>query len=194
MTTKPQSNTEPELKPCRCGRKALIERFHDGDDPLPLFVATCEVCPVKTYDQFTADEAARVWNEFVSATVKIPDGQWQHVQIKAGNPRVVAISFETAEQATAFINSFAASPASAAPVVDEPAQKMFPPPAEDKLHIAICNAVQSDQFTASDILRQALLDYQPTKLTRTELIRVQQRSWLSGSRHGRTLKPLLHEA
>lgn len=67
------------------------------------------------------------------------------------------------------------SPASAAPVVDELAQKTFAPPAEDKLHIAICNAVQSDQFTASDILRQALLDYQPTRLTRTELIRVQQR-------------------
>lgn len=68
------------------------------------------------------------------------------------------------------------SPASTAPVVDEGPQKMFPPPAEDKLHIAICNAVQSDQFTASDILRQALLDYQPTQLTRSELIRVQQRS------------------
>lgn len=113
--TKPQSTTGPELKPCRCGRRALIERFHDGDDPQPLFVATCEVCPVKTYDQFTAEEAARIWNEFVSATVNIPDGQWQHVHIKAGNPRVVAIQFETAEQATAFINSFAASPASTAP-------------------------------------------------------------------------------
>lgn len=114
-----KSTTEPELKPCRCGRRALIERFHDGDDSQPLFVATCEVCPVKTYDQFTADEAARVWNEFVSGTVNIPDGQWQHVHIRAGNPRVVAIQFETAEQATAFINSFAASPASAAPVVDK---------------------------------------------------------------------------
>lgn len=70
-----------------------------------------------------------------------------------------------------------AAPASpVAPVEQSENARMFAPPAEDKLHIAICNAVQSDQFTASDILRQALIDYLPTKLTRTELIRVQQRS------------------
>lgn len=103
----------PELLPCSfCGRKALIEEFRDGDDPQPLFVATCEVCPVKTYDQFTAQEAARIWNTRASvgaATVQIPEGQWQHVGIKAGNPCVVAIKFETPEQATAFINQFAAT-------------------------------------------------------------------------------------
>ena len=59
----------PKLEPCRCGRKALIEEFYDDDDPQPLFVATCEVCPVKTYDQFSMEEAARVWNTFVSAPI-----------------------------------------------------------------------------------------------------------------------------
>jgi hypothetical protein len=52
-----------ELLPCPfCRRKSLIEEFHDGDDPQPLFVVTCEVCPVKTYDQFSAQEAIRIWN------------------------------------------------------------------------------------------------------------------------------------
>lgn len=68
MTTTTEA-LEPKLNPCRCGRKALIERFYDGDDPQPLFMATCEVCPVKTYDQLSAEEAARIWNEFVSAPI-----------------------------------------------------------------------------------------------------------------------------
>lgn len=44
-----------------------------------------------------------------------PQGDWQHVQIKAGNPRVVAIQFETAEQATEFINAFATATSSPTP-------------------------------------------------------------------------------
>lgn len=68
MTTTTEA-LEPRLNPCRCGRKALVERFYDGDDPQPLFIATCEVCPVKTYDQLSAEEAARIWNEFVSAPI-----------------------------------------------------------------------------------------------------------------------------
>lgn len=36
--------------------------------------------------------------------------KWRHVKIKAGNPRVVAIEFETAEKATEFISRFAAAP------------------------------------------------------------------------------------
>lgn len=73
MTINQSSTTKeaqgPKLKPCRYGRKALIEEFYDDDDPQPLFVATCEVCPVKTYDQFSVEEAARVWNTFVSAPI-----------------------------------------------------------------------------------------------------------------------------
>lgn len=54
---------EVELLPCPfCGRESLIEEFRDEDDPQPLFVATCEVCPIKTYDQFSAQDAARIWN------------------------------------------------------------------------------------------------------------------------------------
>jgi hypothetical protein len=53
---------EPLVQCPFCGRKAIIEEFCDGDDPQPLFVITCEVCPVKTYDQFSIQEAARIWN------------------------------------------------------------------------------------------------------------------------------------
>lgn len=84
---------EPTLKPCRCGRKALIERFYDGDDPQPLFVATCEVCPVKTYDQFSMEEAARIWNEFVSAPIVAPvvDGSgWLLEKMHEGNVHYIA--------------------------------------------------------------------------------------------------------
>lgn len=52
-----------EIAPCPlCGRKSIVEEFRDGDDPQPLFVVTCEVCPVKTYDQFSASDAIAIWN------------------------------------------------------------------------------------------------------------------------------------
>lgn len=99
-----------ELKPCPfCGGKAMVEEFRDGDDPQPLFVATCEVCPVKTYDQFSAQEAIRVWNARPYAGPLFPSGDWSHLHIPNGNQKVVAISFETPEQASAFINRFATS-------------------------------------------------------------------------------------
>lgn len=66
-------NEQTTLKPCKfCGGESMIEEFRDGDDPQPLFVATCKVCPVKTYDQFTAEEAARIWNTRVSAASTAP--------------------------------------------------------------------------------------------------------------------------
>ena len=53
----------PELSPCRfCGRTSKMEQFFIDDDPQPWYIATCSVCPVKTYDQRTAEEAARIWN------------------------------------------------------------------------------------------------------------------------------------
>ena len=107
-----ESQSTEALEPCPfCGRTSKIEEFFVDDDPMPWYVATCVLCPIKTYDQVTPEIAAQYWNSRACApAIDIPDGQWQHVQIKAGNPRVVAISFGTAEQAMAFINSFAASP------------------------------------------------------------------------------------
>jgi Lar family restriction alleviation protein len=65
MTTEPSTTTQEtrELKPCPfCGLQSKIEDFFIDDDPQPWHVATCTVCPVKTYDQQTPQEAARIWN------------------------------------------------------------------------------------------------------------------------------------
>jgi hypothetical protein len=63
---------EGELLPCpHCGRESKVEDFFIDDDPTPWYVATCEICPVKTYDQTTAAEAARIWNTRVS----LPDSE-----------------------------------------------------------------------------------------------------------------------
>lgn len=52
-----------ELLPCSfCGRESKIEAFLIDDDPQWWYVATCPACPVKTYDQTTPLEAARIWN------------------------------------------------------------------------------------------------------------------------------------
>jgi len=52
-----------KLLPCPfCGRPAGIDEFVIDDDPQRWYSATCVICPVKTYDQQTPEEAARVWN------------------------------------------------------------------------------------------------------------------------------------
>jgi hypothetical protein len=64
MNTTEQQAPEPQLEPCSCGRSAKIEEFFIDSDPQPWYVATCEVCPIQTYDQTTVAEAARIWNTF----------------------------------------------------------------------------------------------------------------------------------
>ena len=54
---------EAELLPCPfCGRKASMQRYFIDDQPEPWYVAECVICPIKTYDQTTQEEAARIWN------------------------------------------------------------------------------------------------------------------------------------
>lgn len=61
-----------QLKPCGCGRPAKIEEFFIDDDPTKWYVATCSICPIKTYDQFTVEEAARIWNVCMSTRAATP--------------------------------------------------------------------------------------------------------------------------
>jgi hypothetical protein len=62
MTTEAdESAVELEMCPF-CGREGKIEEFFIDDLPEPWYVATCVVCPLKTYDQTTAEEAAHIWN------------------------------------------------------------------------------------------------------------------------------------
>lgn len=52
-----------KLSRCKfCGRESKIEGFLIDNDPQWWYVATCVICPVKTYDQQTPQEAARIWN------------------------------------------------------------------------------------------------------------------------------------
>lgn len=72
--SQPSVAEAPELLPCRfCGRQSRIEDFFIDDDPQPWYVATCTICPIKTYDQQTPEEAARVWNARVAPASSITE-------------------------------------------------------------------------------------------------------------------------
>lgn len=108
----PSKQVEPELKECPfCGGPAE-KRLTDG--PKRGFIG-CFNCMIGLpFNVPYGSAEVSVWNarisaDNVSSAVNIPSGEWRQVHIKAGNPRVVAIEFETEEQATAFINSFAAA-------------------------------------------------------------------------------------
>lgn len=63
LPTTPYPAPEAQLEPCPfCGRASKIEEFFIDDDPMPWYVATCGICPVKTYDQVTPELAAQYWN------------------------------------------------------------------------------------------------------------------------------------
>ncbi len=72
--TTPQE-VEANLLPCPfCGEAGqLAELCDDGDI---FWIAECSKCPVKTYDQATADDAAIIWNTRFDAGVQFARGQW----------------------------------------------------------------------------------------------------------------------
>lgn len=64
------------LEPCPfCGRESKIEAFQIHDDPQWWYVATCVICPVKTYDQTTPQDASRIWNTRFRAGA-VPANEW----------------------------------------------------------------------------------------------------------------------
>jgi hypothetical protein len=73
------TTTTEALLPCPfCGRESKIEAFLVDDDPHWWYVATCVICPAKTYDQQTSQEAARIWNTRAPAPQPVLDaGEWQ---------------------------------------------------------------------------------------------------------------------
>lgn len=101
--------SEARLEPCPLNHhvSAGLKTYKSGDNPR-IVCLDCGLTLAAT-DWITVYER---WHSRSRASVAAPQptGEWRHVHIPAGNQRVVAIEFETAEQATDFINRFASSP------------------------------------------------------------------------------------
>lgn len=191
MTTTNNSTDSKQgeaLKPCPfCGGPATMTTGRSAAiDAREFYNPGCDSCDyVFQVGFFNIEDAVKAWNSRASLAAVGGDAEavrrardwlktYEAEKYYEGIQGMFKYVAQLIGDLLAVVPAAVLSPLPAEP---PPSDAKFIPPAEDALHIAICQAVQEHHGpSANAILRTALNDYKPTQLTRTELIRIQQRS------------------